>query len=99
MVIMCLVQAHWDIVVVENSGIKDLFNNDYTGTIAQSETYIILDSTAPKASITRSNPITTETNRNQVVFNVLFNEPVRNVDVTDFAFSSNSISGTMSFCN
>jgi hypothetical protein len=49
----------------------------------------------PTVQISRSNPEVEDTNRPQVIFLVVFNEPVLDVDVSDFILSSGSISATV----
>ena len=84
-----------DLNVKSQSGITDLFQNAFAGSILSEETYNIVDLTEPKASISRSQPTAEETNRTEVVFAVVFNEPVVNVGVEDFELSSTSISANV----
>ncbi|MFT6971516.1 MAG: hypothetical protein ACJAXX_002088 [Roseivirga sp.] len=83
------------LTVNDASGISDQFGNAFAGTILTSETYTIIDQTAPSSSISRSNPAVEETNRNQLVFSILFDEPVVEVDASDFNLSSNSVSASI----
>ncbi|KYG78955.1 WD40/YVTN/BNR-like repeat-containing protein [Roseivirga echinicomitans] len=84
-----------DLNIKLESGIMDLFKNAFGGSILSEETYIIVDLTGPKASISRSQPTSEETNRAEVAFAVDFNEAVKNVGVEDFELSSTSISGNI----
>ena len=84
-----------DLNIKSTSGIIDLFQNAFTGSILSEETYTIQDLTGPRASISRSQPTSEETNRTEVVFAVVFNEPVKNVGIEDFELSSASISANI----
>ncbi|MGW8121099.1 T9SS type A sorting domain-containing protein [Roseivirga echinicomitans] len=84
-----------DLNIKFESGITDLFQNAFGGSILSEETYSIVDLTKPRASISRSIPTSEATNRTEVVFAVDFNEPVKNVGVEDFELSSASISATV----
>ncbi|WP_421976597.1 hypothetical protein [Roseivirga seohaensis] len=84
-----------DLNIKSESGITDLFQNAFAGSILSEETYTILDLTEPRASIARSQPTSEETNRTEVVFAVDFNEPVKNVGAEDFELSSSSISANI----
>lgn len=84
-----------DLNIKSESGITDLFQNAFSGSILSEETYNIVDLTGPKASISRSQPTSEETNRKEVVFEVAFNEAVKNVGIEDFELSSTSISANV----
>jgi hypothetical protein len=84
------------LAVKGNSGITDEFDNAFAGAVQSSETYTIVDSTAPTAAISRFNPVAETTNATSVTFLVEFNEAVSKVDVADFALSSGSLSGNIS---
>lgn len=84
-----------ELKVKSNSGITDQFNNAFAGTVLTSQTYTIIDLTAPTVTIGRANPTVEETNRKQVVFSIIFSEPVVDVDASDFSLSSNSISANI----
>ncbi|OEK02103.1 hypothetical protein BFP97_11475 [Roseivirga sp. 4D4] len=80
--------------------IEDNASNSFDGNILSRETYNIVaesgDVSGPIAFVTRVNPSSEITNKNQVTFQVLFSESVRNVDITDFTFLAGSPSATLS---
>jgi hypothetical protein len=84
------------LAVKANSGITDQFQNAFTGTAQSSETYTIVDLTAPTVTISRFNPAAELTNKTSVIFLVEFNEAVTNVDMADFELSSSSITANVS---
>jgi hypothetical protein len=84
------------LAVKANSGITDQFQNAFTGTSQSSETYTIIDLTAPTVTISRFNPAAELTNKTSVIFLVEFNEAVTNVDLADFELSSGSITANVS---
>ena len=99
--------SEYDIDVVSVSGegslnldfaggqnVTDNIGNAFAGTINSEEEYTI-DNTAPEVtSIVRQTPATASTAATSVTFRVTFDEPVSNVDVTDFTLSGTA-SGTV----
>ncbi|MBO3699220.1 T9SS type A sorting domain-containing protein [Roseivirga sp. E12] len=79
-----------------SQNIEDNAGNEFGGTALAKETYTIEnDTTAPTAVISRLDPLTENTDRDQVTFQILFSEAVQNVDLTDFVFTSGSPTATL----
>lgn len=78
--------------VVSSTDIADLAGNVFAGTIVSSETYLMVDDTAPAVTMSRLDPTTENTNRSEVSFSVSFSEIVQNVDASDFELSAASVS-------
>lgn len=77
--------------------IEDVAGNQFGGSAIAKETYIIeVDTTVPTAVISRLDPESETTDRNEVTFLVLFSEAVKNVDLSDFKFTNGSVSATLS---
>ena len=75
-------------------GINDLATNNFGSVINSQEDYTI-DNTQPSIlQIVRLTPSGKDTNANSVTFRVTFDEPMLNVDATDFALSGAAFTGT-----
>ncbi len=82
-----------------SQNVEDASGNRFGGSIASNETYTIVagndDVTGPSVIITRLNPSSEVTNQSQVVFQVLFTESVKNVDLTDFVLQLGAPTSTL----
>ena len=78
------------------NNIVDANGNSFAGTINSEQEYTI-DNTPPTVSSivrTDANPHDAGINAGNVNFTVTFSEPVNNVDISDFTFSSSNLIGT-----
>ena len=83
-----------------NEGTYYIYVIDQAGNVSsQSTATLTVDNTDPEVtSIVRSAPTAQKTNATSVTFRVTFNEPVTNVDLTDFA-KAGTANGTLSGIN
>lgn len=80
----------------EAQDIEDTQGNAFGGIASTNETYTIeADVVAPTATITRLDPLSFSTDRDEVTFQILFSESVNNIDLTDFEFKSGSPSAVL----
>lgn len=88
-------QGELGLGVIDATDIMDESDNLFSGRIVSAETYSMVDGVSPLASITRLDPTTQVTNRNEVSFQIEFNEIVRNFGASDLELVAGSVEATL----